>query len=119
MPFRESLEKYLKGLEEVLFKLLKPMSTNLGLDTETLGGLFKDGRQTMRATFYPHCAMSSKVIGLSPHSDPTALTMILQVNDAQGLQIKKDDKWVIPNFIPDSLNVFIGDTLQVTITMFF
>ncbi|KAF0930265.1 hypothetical protein E2562_031874 [Oryza meyeriana var. granulata] len=33
-------------------------------------------------------------MGLSPHTNAGGVTLLLQVNDVQGLQIKKDGKWI-------------------------
>ena len=67
----------------------------------------------MRMSYYPPCAQAKKVMGLSPHSDSCGLTLLLQVNDVQGLQIKKEGKWVLVNSIPDALVVNIGDAIEV------
>lgn len=48
----------------------------------------------MRMNYYPPCVMANKVIGLAPHSDATGLTILMEVNQVQGLQIRKNGKWV-------------------------
>ncbi|KAF7102784.1 hypothetical protein CFC21_103856 [Triticum aestivum] len=38
-------------------------------------------------------SQADKVVGLSPHSDADLLTLVLQVNHVQGLQIKRNGSW--------------------------
>nr|GMD04418.1 protein SRG1-like isoform X2 [Ipomoea batatas] len=49
----------------------------------------------------------------SPHSDADGLTILLQVNETEGLQIKKNGAWLPVVPIPNSLIVNIGDTLEI------
>ncbi|RDX96310.1 Protein SRG1, partial [Mucuna pruriens] len=56
-----------------------------------------------------------KVIGITNHSNLIGLTILLQVNDVEGLQLKKDGMWVPVRPFP---NVFVvvnvGDILEIT-----
>nr|AAL79785.1 putative ethylene-forming enzyme [Oryza sativa Japonica Group] len=54
-----------------------------------------------------------QVIGLSPHTDVVGLTLLLQVNDVQGLQIKRDGKWFSVDALSGAFIVNIGDTLEI------
>ena len=89
------------------------ISRNLGLNSEALTSNFEDGRQGMRINFYPPCVQANKVMGLTPHSDATGLTLLLQVNDVQGLQIKKNGKWILVKPLPGAFIVNIGDVIEV------
>jgi isopenicillin N synthase-like dioxygenase len=80
---------------------------------------FKEGEQTIRMGYYPPCPQPEQVIGLDAHSDISALTILLQVNEMQGLQIKKDGSWVPINPLPDAFVINIGDMLEVTDTKSF
>lgn len=53
--------------------------------------------------------MPDKVLGLRPHSDPGTISM-LSVN---GLQIRKDGKWVPVTPIPNAFVVNVGDVTEV------
>jgi isopenicillin N synthase-like dioxygenase len=44
------------------------------------------------------------------------LTLLLQANDVQGLQIRKDGKWVAINALDGAFIVNVGDTLEVSVT---
>uniref|UniRef100_A0A0E0F0V6 Fe2OG dioxygenase domain-containing protein n=1 Tax=Oryza meridionalis TaxID=40149 RepID=A0A0E0F0V6_9ORYZ len=66
----------------------------------------------MRVNYYPPCQQADKVIGLSPHTDVVGLTLLLQVNDVNGLQINKDGKWFNVDAINGAIIVNVGDTLE-------
>ena len=112
--FRDSLDKYSWELQKVSTRLLSFMSLNLGLDSETLANVFENGRQSMRMNFYPPCLQASKVLGLSPHSDISGMTLLVQANDVQSLQIRKGGTWVPVKPIPDAFIVNVGDVVEVS-----
>ncbi|KAG4171453.1 hypothetical protein ERO13_A12G210100v2 [Gossypium hirsutum] len=111
--FRETFDKYSTELQKVTIYLIKRIAKNLGTDPEMLSSFFEDGVQAIRTNYYPPCAEASKVFGASPHSDSTGLTLLLQVNEVEGLQIKKDEKWVPVKPIPGALIVNIGDIIEI------
>jgi isopenicillin N synthase-like dioxygenase len=97
------------------------MSNNLGLPPEVIsskcGG---GGMQSVRINYYPPCTEADKVVGLSPHSDGDLLTLLLQVNQVQGLQIKRQDgSWVPVRPLQGAFVVNVGDILQVVAISFF
>lgn len=83
------------------------------MDGEYMRELFGEGMQTMRMNYYPPCPEPEKVIGLSPHSDGVGLTILLQLNQMEGLQIKKDGMWIPISPLPNAFIVNIGDILEV------
>lgn len=107
------MDKYSRELHKVTICLLRFMSRNLGLHSEALTSVFEDGRQGMKINFYPPCVQANKVVGISPHSDATGLTLLLQVSNVRGLQIKKYGKWVPVKPIPNAFIVNIGDVVEV------
>ena len=48
----------------------------------------------MRVNYYPPCSQPDQVIGLTPHSDEVGLTLLLQVNEMEGLHIRKYGVWI-------------------------
>lgn len=68
--------------------------------------------------YYPPCVQADKVIGLTPHSDATGLTLLVQINDVQGLQIKKDGNWIPVHPLAGAIVVNIGDILEVIMNFF-
>lgn len=97
--------------------LLANMARALKIKSEEiLEELFDDELgQKMRMNYYPPCPEPDQVIGVTPHSDATGLTILLQVNEVEGLQIKKDGKWVPVKPLPNAFVVNIGDVLEVKI----
>lgn len=110
---RETLDKYSLELQRLTISLLKMVARNLRQETEKLTRMFEDGVQGVRMNYYPPCVQANKVIGLTPHSDSTGLTLLIQVNDVQGLQIKKNGKWISIEPIPGAFIVNIGDVIEV------
>lgn len=90
------------------------MARALGMKTEDMNVLFEeDVTQMMRINYYPPCPHPELVMGLCPHADATGLTILLQVNETEGLQIKKDGAWIPVPYRPDAFVVNIGDILEV------
>lgn len=111
---REALDQYSWELAKLSKGLLKLMAENLGINPQQLLNLFENGRQAFRMNYYPPCVQASKVIGVAPHSDPAGLTLLFQVNEVEGLQIKKNGKWIPIRPLPGAMIVNIGDALEVT-----
>ncbi|XP_052181878.1 protein SRG1-like, partial [Diospyros lotus] len=113
LPLRNTIEAYTAELRKVGMKLLSLMAKALGMKEEDMMKIFGDGVQTIRIGHYPPCPEPEKVIGLSPHSDASGITILLQATDVEGLQIKKDGKWVPIKPLPDAFIVNIGDSLEI------
>lgn len=95
-------------------KILYVMARALGMKTEDMNVLFEqDGTQMMRINYYPPCPQPERVMGLCPHTDAIGLAILLQVNETEGLQIKKDGAWIPVPYLPDAFVVNIGDILEV------
>ena len=94
--------------------LIAKMGEALQINPEENEDLFGDDMlQSMRMNYYPPCPDPHQVIGLTSHSDAVALTILLQVNEVEGLQIKKDGKWVSIKPLPNAFIVNVGDILEV------
>ncbi|XP_039040719.1 S-norcoclaurine synthase 1-like [Hibiscus syriacus] len=111
--FRESFDKYTMALLEVMIRLVKLIAENLGTDPETLSSFFEDGRQAIRMNYYPPCAEASKVLGAFPHSDSSGLTLLIQANEVEGLQIKRNEKWFTVKPITGAFIVNIEDVIEI------
>ncbi|XP_077226857.1 protein SRG1-like [Tasmannia lanceolata] len=111
--FREVLEAYALELQKLAMAILDMMARALALDTKEMRDLFEDGYQRMRMNYYPPCPQPERVVGLTPHSDAAGLTVLLQVNEAQGLEIRKDGLWVPVKPLPNAFVVNIGDMLEI------
>ncbi|KAF8781326.1 hypothetical protein HU200_000555 [Digitaria exilis] len=102
-------------------RLLGFMAADLGVSEEALQGAFFSGDgddavkgQSMSMHHYPPCRRHRhKVVGIPPHTDSPALTLLLQVDDTPGLQIRRGGRWFPVRPTPGCLVVNVGDILDV------
>ncbi|KAI3881768.1 hypothetical protein MKW92_025929 [Papaver armeniacum] len=113
LPFRGTIESYSSELSKLGLTLIELMGKALQMETGVMAELFEDGIQTMRMNYYPPCPQLEQVIGLTPHSDAAGLTILLQLNEVDGLQIRKDKIWVPIKPLPNAFIVNIGDILEI------
>ena len=113
---RLALEAYSAELKGIAMKLLNSMAKCLKMDPQEMIELFEDSYQTVRTNYYPPCPEPDKVIGLAAHSDAVGLTILLQISEMAGLQVRKDGSWVTIKPHPYAFVVNIGDILEVRIT---
>lgn len=111
--FRDTLDKYTTELANVAEQLFRFMAEDLGVDHDALLDTFEGLPQCVRINYYPPCRQADKVLGLSPHTDGVGMTLLLHVNDVQGLQIRKDGEWFSVQALPGALVVNIGDVLEI------
>ncbi|KAL9995889.1 putative codeine 3-O-demethylase [Helianthus debilis subsp. tardiflorus] len=110
---RDTLETYLLELQKLAMTLFGIIGQALDIDKGEMLDIFEDGMQSVRMTYYPPCPQPDLVVGLTPHSDAAGITILLQVNDIEGLQVKKDGMWIPVNFLPDAFVVNVGDILEI------
>ncbi|CAO2823456.1 unnamed protein product [Amaranthus hypochondriacus] len=110
---RETLEAYIGAMKKVAQTLLNGMGKALGIKESEMVELFGEGVQSVRMNYYPPCPEPHKAIGFTPHSDADALTILYQLNDTHGLQVRKHEKWVPISPLPDALIVNIGDIMEI------
>lgn len=89
------------------------MKKALKIKTNELSELFEDPSQGIRMNYYPPCPQPERVIGINPHSDSGALTILLQVNEVEGLQIRKDGKWIPVKPLSNAFVINVGDMLEI------
>ncbi|KAF2310980.1 hypothetical protein GH714_018894 [Hevea brasiliensis] len=112
--FGETVDVYSREVRKLCQNLLKYIAMTLGLKADIFEEMFGVAVQAIRMNYYPPCSRPDLVLGLSPHSDGSALTVLQQGNGSSvGLQILKDNKWVPVQPIPNALVINIGDTLEV------
>ncbi|KAL0698357.1 hypothetical protein Bca4012_054479 [Brassica carinata] len=114
LPFRDTLDTYSAEVKSIAKILFAKIARALMIKPKEMENLFDDElRQSMRINYYPPCPEPDQVIGLPPHSDSTGLTILLQVNEVDGLQIKKNGKWVPVKPLPNAFVVNVGDVLEI------
>lgn len=112
--FSETVETYSREVRKLCKNLLKYIAITLGLNEDVFEEMFGVAVQAVRMNYYPACPRPDLVLGLSPHSDGSALTVLQQGKGSSvGLQILKDDAWISIQPIPNALVINIGDTLEV------
>ncbi|CAI0466193.1 unnamed protein product [Linum tenue] len=95
LPFRDTLESYSLEVKNLAGKVLDQMAKALQMKPEEMKDIFSGNiRQTMRMNYYPP-------------------TILLQVNEVEGLQIKKDGNWVPVKVLPNAFVVNVGDIVEI------
>lgn len=112
---REITEAYEREVAKLCGVLLKLLSVTLGLDEEFLQKSFGEDEAgaCMRVNYYPKCPQPDLTLGLSSHSDPGGLTILLPDEHVRGLQVRKGDAWVTVRSVPHAFIVNLGDQIQV------
>ncbi|KAJ8545366.1 hypothetical protein K7X08_017949 [Anisodus acutangulus] len=113
LSLREKIEEYSEEIKELTMKVLELLGKAVGIKEEEVKSLFEEGMQSMRMNYYPPCPQPELVMGICPHSDACGLTILLQVNETEGLQIRKDGVWtpIVP--LPNAFIVNVGDVLEI------
>ncbi|XP_058775670.1 protein SRG1-like [Vicia villosa] len=112
-PLRDNLENYCLDLKRVCIAIIKYMEKALKVESNEMLEIFDDITQSMRMNYYPLCPQPENVIGLNPHSDAAALTILLQANDIEGLQIRKDGQWITIKPFTNAFVINVGDILEI------
>lgn len=110
---RETLEAYSIEVKKLAMAILSQLVKALKMDINEMRDLFSHGVQTMRMNYYPPCPEPEMVLGFTPHSDADALTIVYQLDETEGLQIRKDGKWISIKPLPNAFVVNIGDILEI------
>lgn len=108
----ETVETYSGEIRKLCKNLMKYIARSLMLNENIFEDMFGEAVQAVRMNYYPACPRPDLVLGLSPHSDGSALT-VLQQGSVLGLQIFKNHKWIPVHPIPNALVINIGDTIEV------
>ncbi|XP_055803657.1 protein SRG1-like [Solanum dulcamara] len=110
---REIMEAYCKEIKNLAMIIVCQLAKALRMDEKEMRELFSDGVQSIRMNYYPPCSVPEKTIGFSPHSDADALTVLFQLNETEGLQVRKDGIWVPVKPLPNALIVNVGDIMEI------
>ncbi|XP_010541508.1 PREDICTED: protein DOWNY MILDEW RESISTANCE 6 [Tarenaya hassleriana] len=110
--FKEVVSKYCTEVRELGLRIEELISESLGLEKEYVKKVLGEQGQHMALNYYPPCPDPELTYGLPAHTDPNALTILLQDTTVSGLQILIDGKWFSVNPHPDAFVINIGDQLQ-------
>nr|GMC63841.1 flavonol synthase/flavanone 3-hydroxylase-like [Ipomoea batatas] len=112
---RGLIEEYSEQVVKFCGELMKILSTNLGLKENVLQDAFggENIGACLRVNFYPKCPSPDMTLGLSPHSDPGGLTILLPDQHVAGLQVRRNGEWVTVKPAAHAFIVNIGDQIQI------
>jgi isopenicillin N synthase-like dioxygenase len=121
--FRPTVLSYYEACERLSYRLLAAISVNLGAAPAALFADFGPRHTSfLRLNHYPRCdrpalpespAMpESGCLGIHPHTDAGALTVLLQ-DEQPGLQVERGGRWFLVEPRSDALVINIGDIVQV------
>nr|XP_043617288.1 protein DOWNY MILDEW RESISTANCE 6 [Erigeron canadensis] len=110
--FKEHVGSYCIAVRDLGMRILESISESLGLDKECIKTILGDQGQHMAINHYPVCPEPELTYGLPGHTDPNALTILLQDTLVSGLQVLKDGKWLAVKPHPNAFVINIGDQLE-------
>ncbi|PSR93124.1 hypothetical protein CEY00_Acc27734 [Actinidia chinensis var. chinensis] len=110
--FKEAVEQYSEQIQKLTCEIFANLSILMGMERNGLEELHGEMKQGMRLNYYPTCFKPELVLGVSPHSDASSITLLLQDDDITALQIKHDGGWVPVKPIPNAIVVNMGDAME-------
>ncbi|KAK4734146.1 hypothetical protein R3W88_008407 [Solanum pinnatisectum] len=115
LSLRKVMEEYSKQVVNFGGRLMKILSENLGLKEDVLQNAFggEDIGACLRINFYPKCPQPDLTLGLSPHSDPGGMTILLPDHHVAGLQVRRNAHWITVKPASHAFIVNIGDQIQI------
>ncbi|KAF8762740.1 hypothetical protein HU200_009278 [Digitaria exilis] len=112
----ETTEEYSREVAALCGRLMTAMSVGLGAAPARLQEAFggEEGAGVcVRVNYYPRCPQPELTLGLSSHSDPGGMTVLLADDRVKGLQVRRRGAWVTVDPVPDAFIVNVGDQIQV------
>lgn len=110
--FKPIVREFYESCDQLSLRLLRVMARNLGMPPQSLDAHFRPAHTSfLRLNYYPQCPVPHQYLGVNPHTDAGALTLLLQ--DSPGLEVLRNGMWYLVEPRSDALVVNIGDILQV------
>ncbi|XP_014515767.1 probable 2-oxoglutarate-dependent dioxygenase At5g05600 [Vigna radiata var. radiata] len=113
---RNVISEYGEEVVKLGGRVLEILSENLGLKKDFLLNAFGGEKHLgacLRVNFYPKCPQPDLTMGLSSHSDPGGMTILLPDENVSGLQVRRGDDWITVKPTPNAFIINIGDQIQV------
>ena len=113
---RETTEEYSREVAALCGRLMTAMSVGLGAGPSRLQEAFGGAEGAgvcVRVNYYPRCPQPELTLGLSSHSDPGGMTVLLADDRVRGLQVRRRGAWVTVDPVPGAFIVNVGDQIQV------
>ncbi|RZC82941.1 hypothetical protein C5167_045725 [Papaver somniferum] len=109
---QETMESYTSEVSKLAMTLLEMMGTALKTEAGVMTEVFEGGMQSIRMNYYPPCPQPDLVLGVTPHSDFGGLTILLQLNEVEGLQIRNKGEWVTVKPLHNAFIANVGDVME-------
>ncbi|XP_062225109.1 jasmonate-induced oxygenase 1-like isoform X2 [Phragmites australis] len=115
---KEVSEEYGREVVRLCELLMQVLSVSMGLDEAHFQQAFGGAEcgAALRANYYPRCPQPDLTLGLSAHSDPGILTVLLADEHVRGLQVHRRGsagEWVTVQPIRNAFIVNVGDQIQI------
>ncbi|KAH9623656.1 hypothetical protein KSS87_014774, partial [Heliosperma pusillum] len=115
--FRDIMERYAEEARNVGDQILEALAEALSLEKDRFLRYFD--RETseikVRINYYPPCPNPNSTLGLNPHSDPSAISVLIQMENSGGLQAmhRNQNVWQTVPWPTDAVLVTVGDLLEI------
>lgn len=110
--FEPIIRAFYDACDELSLRLVRIMARNLGMPPESLDAHFRPAHTSfVRYNYYPACPQPVKPLGVNPHTDSGAVTLLVQ--DAPALEVSRKEQWWLVEPVPGAITVNIGDVMQV------
>nr|ACG24524.1 leucoanthocyanidin dioxygenase [Zea mays]BBO36732.1 Fe(II)/2-oxoglutarate dependent dioxygenase [synthetic construct] len=112
--FRDLLHEYASKTKSMRDRILRAMAKILELDEEEfIKQLGASPQAYARFNYYPPCPRPELVLGIKAHSDGPVLTVLLVDREVGGLQVQRENTWFNVPFVPHTLVINLGDSLEI------
>ena len=115
----EALKDWNKAVTGLGDELMSILCEGLGVKSDKLKELScLEGRISV-SHYYPPCPQPDLTLGVTSHTDPGVLTVLVQ-NEVGGLlHVKCGEEWAAVEAVPGAIVINIGDLLQVLLCFYF
>ncbi|XP_061358517.1 probable 2-oxoglutarate-dependent dioxygenase AOP1, partial [Gastrolobium bilobum] len=112
--FCESVNEYSKLLAELDHVAKRMVFESYGVDMKRCESFIESGNYLLRCLQYRPPQMDETDLGMQPHADLTMQSILHQVNNVEGLEVKlKDGEWIVVDPSPTVFVVMAGDGFKV------
>ncbi|KAM0829324.1 hypothetical protein ACQ4PT_066942 [Festuca glaucescens] len=114
--YRAANEAYCDHMIRLTRTLFERLSAGLGLEEGAMAEAFGGDEVIFlqKINFYPPCPQPDLALGVAPHTDLSALTVLVP-NEVPGLQVFRDGQWHDVEYVPGALIVHIGDQIEASL----
>ncbi|KAI0529342.1 hypothetical protein KFK09_001889 [Dendrobium nobile] len=99
-------------MTKLSLSVMELLAISLGVDRSHYREFFADSSSIIRCNYYPQCQEPELTFGTGPHCDPTSLTILLQQEGVEGLEVFSGGEWRVVRPVAGALVVNIGDTFM-------